>query len=303
MEKFKTLNGYEVKDEFARNQSQNALTRIGDLTELDTTDKTSVVNAINEVFNDISGDSTKIGDLNNLHTTDKTNLVNAINETDDYAHTIRQVDIGIPDGQTFDDECIWSGETFVSEITNIITLFNNLWWIYDVGSLQLNNALSYMYTSMIDHPNFQISQEIIGGNGEIENRIDLSTKNVMRSIVKTTHTFTSSSDILNIPIYQVQVYNEVTPPDEPYKVIIDDVYSINTTTEYEDQGLTTICDGNQVFHATQCFMYLDDDPNSPNYNWYVLGVQPKNSSGIIGISTKVIAKVEYSTKKETIVNP
>lgn len=54
MEKFKTLNGYEVKDEVARNDSQNALTRIGDLTELDTTDKTSVVNAINEVVNDIN---------------------------------------------------------------------------------------------------------------------------------------------------------------------------------------------------------------------------------------------------------
>ena len=303
MEKFKTLNGYEVKDEFARNNSQNALTRIGDLTELDTTDKTSVVNAINEVFNDISGDSTKIGDLNNLHTTDKTNLVNAINETDDYAHAIRQTDIGIPDAQSFDDVCFWSGEIFVSEINDIMSLLNNLWWIYDVGSLQIGNSMSYMYSTTIEQPDFYFANATIGGNELIENRIDLSSKNVERTIVKTTHTFASSSDILSIPIFKVQEYTDVPSGTDPYKVVIDDVYSINTTVEYDDQDLTTISDGNQVFHATQCFMYLEDDSTSPNYNWYVLGVQPKSSSGIIGNSTKVIAKVEYSTKKETIVNP
>ena len=284
MEKFKTLNGYEVKDEFARNQSQNALTRIGDLSTLDTTDKTSLVNAINEINSKESGSATDI-----------TNLSGELSRVETY--------LGYVDNQTFDDDCFWAGETFVSEIHNIMGLLNNLWWIYDIGSLQISSAFSYMYTSMIDHPDYQISQEIIGGNGEVENRVDLSSKNVMRSIVKTTHTFASSDDILSIPIYQVQVYSEVTPPDEPYKVVIDDVYSINTTVEYDDQDLTTISDGNQVFHATQCFMYLDDDPTSPNYNWYVLAVQPKSTSGIIGNSTKVIAKVEYSTKKETIVNP
>jgi hypothetical protein len=46
---------------------------IGALTDLNTTDKTNIVNAINEV---LAG----VGDLTDLNTTDKTNLVNAINE-------------------------------------------------------------------------------------------------------------------------------------------------------------------------------------------------------------------------------
>lgn len=284
MEKFKTLNGYEVKDEFARNQSQNALTRIGDLTELDTTDKTSVVNAINEINSKESGSATDI-----------TNLSGELSRVETY--------LGYDDTQTFDDDCFWAGETFVSEIHNIMQLLNNLWWIYDVGSLQIANSMSYMYSTTIEQPDFYFANATIGGNQLIENRVDLSSKNVERTIVKTTYTFASSGDTLSIPIFKVHEYTDVTPGTDPFKVVIDDVYSINTTVEYDDQDLITICDGNQVFHATQCFMYLEDDSSSPNYNWYVLAVQPKNSSGIIGNSAKVIVKVEYSTKKETIVNP
>lgn len=49
------------------------ITMIGDLDDLNTTDKTNLVNAINEVV-------TIIGDLNTLDTTAKDNIVNAINE-------------------------------------------------------------------------------------------------------------------------------------------------------------------------------------------------------------------------------
>ena len=51
----------------------NLNTKVGDLTNLNTTDKTDVVSAVNEV-------NTKVGDLSNLVTTDKTNIVSAINE-------------------------------------------------------------------------------------------------------------------------------------------------------------------------------------------------------------------------------
>lgn len=53
---------------------------IGDLNDLNTSDKTSVVNAINEVLTDMGAVDTKIGNLANLTTTDKTSAVNAINE-------------------------------------------------------------------------------------------------------------------------------------------------------------------------------------------------------------------------------
>ena len=54
---------------------------IGDLADLNTTDKSSIVNAINEVINNINLAITNvIGDLDDLNTTDKSSIVNAINE-------------------------------------------------------------------------------------------------------------------------------------------------------------------------------------------------------------------------------
>lgn len=50
---------------------------IGALSVLETSDKTSIVNALNEVYTLVN---TLIGDLTNLTTTDKTNVVSAINE-------------------------------------------------------------------------------------------------------------------------------------------------------------------------------------------------------------------------------
>lgn len=54
-----------------------AIAKIGDLSTLDTSNKTSIVLAINEVLNAIN---TIVGDLDNLETTDKTNVVSAIND-------------------------------------------------------------------------------------------------------------------------------------------------------------------------------------------------------------------------------
>ena len=55
------------------NAINELVTAIGDLTSLTTTDKSSIVNAINEVVS-------IVGDLANLTTTDQTSIVNAINE-------------------------------------------------------------------------------------------------------------------------------------------------------------------------------------------------------------------------------
>lgn len=54
--------------------------KIGTLANLNTTDKTSLVNAVNEVDNNCDSNSTSIGTLSNLNTTNKTTIVNAINE-------------------------------------------------------------------------------------------------------------------------------------------------------------------------------------------------------------------------------
>ena len=65
----------------ALNNAVNALSlMIGDLNDLTTTDKTSIVNAINELVTNIGNIVTSIGDLNDLTTTDTSSIVNAINE-------------------------------------------------------------------------------------------------------------------------------------------------------------------------------------------------------------------------------
>lgn len=55
-------------------------TSIGTLSNLTTTNKTNLVNAVNEVDGNCDTNTTNMGTLSNLTTTNKTTLVNAINE-------------------------------------------------------------------------------------------------------------------------------------------------------------------------------------------------------------------------------
>lgn len=66
------LDRYSV-EVFIKDYIQRLKNAIGDIDNLTTTDKTNLVNAINELVSDI-------GTLANLNTSDKSNLVNAINE-------------------------------------------------------------------------------------------------------------------------------------------------------------------------------------------------------------------------------
>lgn len=59
-------------------QVQLLKTNVGEVENLDTTDKTNLVNAINEVNKKVTKD--KVGNLNDLNTTSKSNVVSAINE-------------------------------------------------------------------------------------------------------------------------------------------------------------------------------------------------------------------------------
>ena len=63
--------------DYAKNEIE---TIIGMLSDLTTTDKTSIVNAINELVSSVAAVVLIIGALSDLTTTDKTSIVNAINE-------------------------------------------------------------------------------------------------------------------------------------------------------------------------------------------------------------------------------
>ena len=62
--------------------STNNATSIGTLSNLTTTEKSNLVGAINELKSEADGNKTNIGTLANLETTEKSNLVGAVNEVD-----------------------------------------------------------------------------------------------------------------------------------------------------------------------------------------------------------------------------
>ena len=70
------LTRYSV-ELFIKDYMDAIITTIGDLDDLNTTDKSNVVAAINEVLQNLTN---TIGELSDLNTTDKTNVVAAINE-------------------------------------------------------------------------------------------------------------------------------------------------------------------------------------------------------------------------------
>ena len=61
--------------------------KIGDLSSLTTTDKSSIVAGVNEIKNEADTNASNIGTLSSLTTTDKTDLVSAINEVDSKTDT------------------------------------------------------------------------------------------------------------------------------------------------------------------------------------------------------------------------
>ena len=68
---------------------------IGDLTSLDTTEKSNLVGAINEVNTKAGNNATNIGTLSNLNTTEKSNLVGSINEISNAAvYSLNEIAIG-----------------------------------------------------------------------------------------------------------------------------------------------------------------------------------------------------------------
>ena len=71
----------------AKSKADNNETSIGTLSSLQTSEKSNLVGAINEVKSEADGNKTNIGTLANLSTTDKSSLVGAVNEVKSEANT------------------------------------------------------------------------------------------------------------------------------------------------------------------------------------------------------------------------
>lgn len=68
-----TLGEHTSDIDSLNTEVSNINTKVGNLTDLNTTDKSNTISAINEV-------NTKVGNLNDLNTTDKSDIIGAINE-------------------------------------------------------------------------------------------------------------------------------------------------------------------------------------------------------------------------------
>ena len=139
------INGYDIKDSEARSDvstlqesmttAQGDITTLqddvsdtkadlGDITALDTTVKTSAVNAINEVNGKADDNADNIGTLSSLTTTDKASLVSAINEVNGKADDNAD-NIGTLSSLTTTDKA--SLVSAINEVNTKTPMINTTW--------------------------------------------------------------------------------------------------------------------------------------------------------------------------------
>ncbi len=121
-------------------------TTIGALADLTTTDKTSIVNAINELVSGLGALGTTVGALADLTTTDKTSIVNAINEV-----AAASSDLSKLGNIIYEDQVYTATETFsdynYSLNNSTITSDHNI--VIDDGKLD-NVAVTSTYNPAVD---------------------------------------------------------------------------------------------------------------------------------------------------------
>ena len=175
-------------DEMVEDGTMDALLNTnltGSLSDLNTTDNSNLVSAINEVNGKTSDNATNIGNLSNLDTTDKTNLVGAINEVNDNTysnHIVKltgtisnisqggsDVTLSYPNGYNINNSIIISGrvkEKFGDEYgdwhsTNFVYTDISTGDITyrDLISIE-NNGISYVYDNLTSTTLDEITVEI-----------------------------------------------------------------------------------------------------------------------------------------------
>ena len=134
--------------------STTITTIIGDLDDLSTTDKTSIVNAINEVVN-------SIGDLDDLDTSIKTSIVNAINDV-------------VGSMGDLDDLNTTDKTSLVNAINEVINSIGDLDNLNTTDKNSLVNAINEVITSMGDLSDLDTTDKdsIVNAINEIFNKVD-----------------------------------------------------------------------------------------------------------------------------------
>ena len=146
---------------------------IGDLDDLNTTDKTNLVAAINEVLSTLTN---VVGDLDDLNTTDKTNLVAAINEV---LSTLTNV-VGDLDDLTTTDK-----SNLVNAINEVVSTLNNIGNLNDLNTTDKSSIVAAINETvhntgdLNDLDATDKSSIVAAINETIDNIGDLSTLNIL----------------------------------------------------------------------------------------------------------------------------
>ncbi len=138
--------GYNIQvysvELFVKDYLNQVLNLIGDLDDLTTSDKTSVVNAINSVLSDLN---TKIGDLQDLDTSDKTSIVNAINSV------LSDLNTKIGDLQELDTEDKTSVVNAINSVlSDLNTKIGDLRELDTEDKTSLVNAINEVFNQEVD---------------------------------------------------------------------------------------------------------------------------------------------------------
>ena len=121
---------------------QKIVPNVGDLSDLATTDKTSIVGAVNEV-NSLKTDKTEIGNLADLTTIEQGSIVDAINELDSSMELIKTIRLEEDNVQCIDvltsDEGIYLDE-FICVVSGLFNVSGT-----EIIAIRSNNGGSYWH--------------------------------------------------------------------------------------------------------------------------------------------------------------
>ncbi len=191
--------------------TNDIINAIGDNDTLSTTDKTTLVAAINEVL-------TQLGDITSLSTTDKTSAVAAINEVLTQLGDISSLDA-----------------TFVS-VTNLVAACNNL--VNRIGDLTtLSTTAKNNLVVAINEVNSSLGQAISDLAGEVGDLTALSTTEQSNLVGAINELVTSIGDLTALSTTEQsnlvgalnEVVTSVTTVDSRVTNEVGDLTALNTT--------------------------------------------------------------------------
>lgn len=138
--------------------------KIGDLSSLTTSDKSSIVAGVNEVKSEADTNASSIGTLSNLNTTNKSNLVSAINE-------VRNKAVVVPEIGTITfgtEDLIQSGYVDYPYGLNKTNCYVSAIYVYDSATQE------QIYSNISDNAGFKLGYRLDSTGCKVDMELNVS---------------------------------------------------------------------------------------------------------------------------------